>query len=150
MTLEEIIEQRRQQQAIKPVSNVAPRTPFADRRGLIQTIFSAPLRLGEDLFKLTSTAKALKLTELRGKNLAEQIKNSDMDQRRKQMLANILDDAPTFADVSPPKSAKQIICDVIGTGLFLVPGTFGIKGVTRLPRYFEEPLPVERLAELMR
>ncbi|KKT92571.1 MAG: hypothetical protein A3E37_00970 [Candidatus Andersenbacteria bacterium RIFCSPHIGHO2_12_FULL_46_9] len=131
MTLEEIIEQRRQQQAIKPVSNVAPRTPFADRRGLIQTIFSAPLRLGEDLFKLTSTAKALKLTELRGKNLAEQIKNSDMDQRRKQMLANILDDAPTFADVSPPKSAKQIIGDVIGTGLFLVPGTFGIKGVTK-------------------
>lgn len=116
-------------QPVQPTKRSA-KLPFSERKGVVQAIFKAPLELGKDLFKLTDTARALKQTELRAKNLAEQIRNSDMDTRRKQMLANMLDDLPTYKDVSPPKSAKQIIGDVIGTALFLVPASFGIKGAT--------------------
>jgi len=134
-TYQEIIEERRKKQQAnqRPITGFATgkRTPFAERQGLVQTIFSAPLNLGRDIFQFTSTAKALKTTELRAKSIATQIKNSDMDKRRKQELANLLDGLPTYQDVVQPRNAKQIIGDAIGTALFLAPGTFGIKGATK-------------------
>lgn len=107
------------------------RLPFAERQGLVQTIFRAPLQLGTYLARFTPEARALKESELQTKALAERVRNSDLDTRRKQMLANVLDGAPTFDEVFPPRSAKQVIGDVIGTALFLVPASFGIRGATR-------------------
>ncbi len=130
--------QKRQEtsRSIQPVNRpVAPSeqsVPFTERKGIVQSVFSAPINLGKDLARLLPSAKALKVTEQRAKNLAEQIKNSGMDDRRKQILANTLEGLPTYKDVFPPRSTKQVIGDVLGTALFAAPGTFGIKGATKV------------------
>ena len=75
------------------VSTKERKLPFAERKGLIQTIFKPVIELGKDIGSFLdrkSIQEGKRREEDMKKQIAEQLKRTDIPDRSKQIFANII------------------------------------------------------------
>jgi CRP-like cAMP-binding protein len=118
---EEFFQQRHQ--GVSAPSFAIPSEPQGEEKpSLFREIFNSPIELGKDL-AASFSPEAKELDEsLRGTMAAvEKLKSSDMSERQKQIVANIMSEIEPLADVFPAKSYSQLVGDVLGTALWVLP-----------------------------
>ena len=98
-----------------------PKLPFTERKGLVQTIFKPAIELGKDIAYFLEKEKTEKRQEDYRQYMTGKLKITNLPERTKQILANSLDEENPFKNVFEPKSTSQIIGDVLGTALFVLP-----------------------------
>jgi hypothetical protein len=60
-------------------------------------------------------------TQQNAQKMLDRIKNSNVDDRQKALMAGIINDSFDTNPLPPPKTPKQALGDILGTALFVVP-----------------------------
>ena len=122
------------EEALKNIGGVGikaePRRPFFEREGIVQSILKPAANLGKDIAQLTPQFQEMKRqTEEAQKQIADRLKQTDLSDRTKQIIANIADEVEPLKDIFTPRTPEQMIGDLAGTVLLVVTPASLLRGV---------------------
>mgnify|MGYP001600830670 CR=1 FL=1 len=104
--------------------------PFFEREGLIQTILKPVINLGKDIAQFTPQYQEMAKSVQQSQNLiAEKLKSANIDDRTKQIIANINDNQEPFKELLNPRTPEQILGDVAGTALLVATPASLLRGI---------------------
>ncbi len=107
-----------------------PQKSFFEREGLIQTILKPVINLGKDIAQFTPQYQEMQKGVQESQNLiAEKLKSADINDRTKQIIANINDNQEPFKEILNPRTPEQILGDVAGTALLVATPASLLRGI---------------------